>query len=937
MHKSIANHAFIFCFLLGCSMASAQGDWEVRQTGRDFFSGIPVSCADVNGDGLDDLLVLDQAKHLNLGLQYGTAKFHWIPLNYHHHAASWSLNVADLDRNGFNDLIVSSERSSIAVFYQHAGGFSQTAVDDPAFFSQGAAAYDIDADGWTDFTICDDNHATRIYRNDQSGKLIRDQSLIDLRLADPDMEAGNYGCIWTDLENDGDPDLYISKCRPGVEDSTDPRRVNMLFVKEGTSWQSRGEEYGLADGSQSWISLFEDFDNDGLKDCFVLNHYSPNRYFRQRTDHRFEDRTQDSGIDHPGIGIQAIAEDFDNDGDLDLLLSGTSVGLWDNDGNGHFRRLNNALTAAGFSSCATGDFNGDGFVDLYALYADLLNLPNNQRDQLWLNPGNGNGAITVQLKGVASNPNGIGARVVLYRNRQMQSRELHGGEAYGIQHSLNLHFGLGSDAKADSMVIYWTSGAVDAYRDIAAGYRYRATEGGCLQSWPLEAKGKEHYYCQTPDTLLQIASGLKNGKWNTGWQGDSLTPSGEGIYYYTALGPDSCEQRSLPVAVIRNPQEVLRLTNRFDELLCYGSSIELGVDPPGIVHWSTGEDSKTIKADRTGWYFATAQGFCKPVFSDTLRLLLAPRIDVPDVKPDTLRFRRPAMLTSQDDSTSWYDAANDTIPIFTGKIFVSDTLGESRSFWAENQQSFPYPRVHGGPLLPEYVSAPYHASFLNNQMVFDVYEDLVLDSVTLYTDDPGERTIDLLDALGKRIATRDVDLSAGKNQVYLGFDIPASAQSYSLTTNQEKNLLVFGENSPRLYRSDRGFYYPFFIEDKLRIVTSDKGDSYYYYFYDWVVRSKDRRCAGNRVEVPVIYAPVGTEDSPKNILRLRQHGRMLMLAAPENVAAHLDLVACDGRTVYRSAIRTNQWHEIASIAQGVYLARVYIHGLGSWSKRLLID
>ncbi|MBP9210019.1 MAG: CRTAC1 family protein [Saprospiraceae bacterium] len=937
MHKSIANHAFIFCFLIGGPAAYAQNDWEVRQTGRDFFSGIPVSCADVNGDALDDLLVLDQAKHLWLGLQYGTSKFHWVPLNYHHHSASWSLNVADLDRNGFNDLIISSERSSIVVLYQNANGFSQMALDDPAFFSQGAAAYDIDADGWTDFTICDDNHATRIYRNDRSGSLIRDHSLIDLRLVDPDMEAGNYGCIWTDLENDGDPDLYISKCRPGVEDSTDPRRVNMLFVKEGASWQSRGEEFGLADGSQSWISLFEDFDNDGLKDCFVLNHYSPNRYFHQRADHRFEDRTLDSGIDHPGIGIQAIAADFDNDGDLDLLLSGTSVGLWDNDGNGRFHLQNNALKTAGFSSCAAGDFNGDGFIDLYALYADLLNLPNNQRDQLWLNPGNGNGSVTIQLKGISSNPNGIGARVVLYRNQQMQSRELHAGEAYGIQHSLNLHFGLGTHPKADSMVIYWPSGNIDVHRDLPAGYRYRAIEGGCLQSWPLDAKGIAHYYCKIPDTLLLIPTGIENPKWNTGWLGDSLAPSGEGIYYYTGIGPDPCEKLSLPVAVIRNPQEVLRLTHRFDELLCSGTSIELGVNPPGNVQWSTGKNSESIIVDHTGFYFAVSQGFCGPVHSDTLRLLMAPRIDDPEVKPDTLRFRRPAVLTSQDDSTRWYNAPSDSTPIHTGRVFISDTIGESRSFWAENHQSFEYPSVRGGLLIPEYESSPYHASFLNNQMVFDVYEDLVLDSVTLYTGFPGERTIDLLDALGKRIATRDVVLSSGKNQVYLGFAISAAPQSYLLTTNQEKNLLVFGENSPRLYRSDKGFYYPFFIEDKLRIVSSDKGDSYYYYFYDWVIRSKDRKCVGERVEVPVIFAPVGTEERPQTNWSVQIQGRMLMLASPGDASAQLDLIAGDGRNVYHTNTRTNQWHELAALPTGLYLVRFHVRGVGVWSRRLLID
>ena len=54
---------------------NCQDHWNELTSGRDFFSGIPVSCADVNGDAIDDLLILDQGKKLWLGLNNGFGYF----------------------------------------------------------------------------------------------------------------------------------------------------------------------------------------------------------------------------------------------------------------------------------------------------------------------------------------------------------------------------------------------------------------------------------------------------------------------------------------------------------------------------------------------------------------------------------------------------------------------------------------------------------------------------------------------------------------------------------------------------------------------------------------------------------------------------------------------------------------------------------------------
>lgn len=57
-------------------------------------------------------------------------------------------------------------------------------------------------------------------------------------------------------------------------------------------------------------------------------------------------------------------------------------------------------------------------------------------------------------------------------------------------------------------------------------------------------------------------------------------------------------------------------------------------------------------------------------------------------------------------------------------------------------------------------------------MLFTVYNPVILDSVTVYTDDPGKRIIELLDANGVVIQQQEINTVKGRNQVFLGFNIP---------------------------------------------------------------------------------------------------------------------------------------------------------------------
>ena len=182
----------------------------------------------------------------------------------------------------------------------------------------------------------------------------------------------------------------------------------------------------------------------------------------------FTDVTSLAGIqpyvDNFAGGIQVVMEDFDNDTHVDILLTSLSTNhyLLMNNGDFTFTDLNiNWPTPTRMQSAAVGDLNNDGFLDIMAGFANGFNSPSGTPDRLLMNSGNGNNFIKIKLLGNQSNIDGIGASIDVHTNNLKQLREVRSGESYGIMNSLITHFGLGDVQVVDSVVVRWSSGAVD--------------------------------------------------------------------------------------------------------------------------------------------------------------------------------------------------------------------------------------------------------------------------------------------------------------------------------------------------------------------------------------------------------------------------------------------------------------------------------------------
>jgi uncharacterized repeat protein (TIGR03806 family) len=437
---------------------------------QDNFSGLPMGVIDMNGDGKDDIVQFNSARNLRIQYQNSPGQtFSSYGVGSVSSNNQWGTAIADFDQNGYNDIMSGGAYDNLKIITNNNGNnsYSVSTLSNSNIFLQGANFADINNDGWADIFACHDDAESRAYQNNQDGTLSYNANLIRTFTTPSSDNSGNYASMWMDYDNDGDLDLYISKCRGGVNSSSDPRRINMLWQNDGNNnYTEVAGQANLKIGDQTWLSDFGDIDNDGDLDAIVINHGTGPNLMRNNGNGTFTEITSGSGLlptlrPEDFFGIQGFFKDFNNDGFIDLMVSGDNHYIFYNNGDGTFKNAPNPFNSNQIQSFSVGDLNHDGFLDIYAGYANGLNSPSSTKDRIWINQGNSNNFLNIQLKGTDSNINGIGARVEVYGAWGKQIRDVRSGEGYGLVNTYTQHFGLGLNTQVDKVIVRWPSGNVD--------------------------------------------------------------------------------------------------------------------------------------------------------------------------------------------------------------------------------------------------------------------------------------------------------------------------------------------------------------------------------------------------------------------------------------------------------------------------------------------
>lgn len=169
---------------------------------------------------------------------------------------------------------------------------------------------------------------------------------------------------WADYDNDGTLDLAVAT----IKAATPPLLYKNL---DGLSFIDISQEAGLTrDGSTTRHVIWVDYDRDGFLDLFAAGNKQSHLY-RNSGDGTFEDVSSLAGLTEPGNSLSAVFFDADNDGWPDLFLAqGGYNKFYINNGDGTFTDASESsgLEGAPFwqtTSVCSGDYNGDGFLDIY--------------------------------------------------------------------------------------------------------------------------------------------------------------------------------------------------------------------------------------------------------------------------------------------------------------------------------------------------------------------------------------------------------------------------------------------------------------------------------------------------------------------------------------------------------------------------------------------
>lgn len=465
---------------------------ETDHTGG--YLGTGMSFADFNGDGIDDL----SFGHHNGELKFyeGTGNgFTVLDLDLSTpESQSKGIVWADVDNDGDQDLFVAFRLAPNKLWINQGDmvmlDVSETcgiAQDDRRSF--GPAFGDFDRDGLLDLFVANYGYAVdvpqgnELYRNLGNGEFEDVTEVMGLGGDNLQSFQGN----WMDIDRDGWLDLYVIRDRFIYP--------NLFYHNLGAemgeaSFEEEAEIRGLDIAINCMSSSPHDFDRDGDLDVFVSGGLEGNVLLENDGYGSFTDITNELVVMNE-VCWSGQWLDIDSDGWEELHVTTGIAHFTDfpsvltennNEPDELFLNSNGTLgmpgelfqsgSVLGFST-ATGDYNGDGFID-FASHKVGLN-PEIRRS----NP-NGNHWLRVLLHGTESNADAVGSKIEIWAGSDYWYRETYCGEAYLAQNSRWEHFGMSNHTTIDSLKVTWPLGSEEMWTDLPTSAQIELTEGSAV-------------------------------------------------------------------------------------------------------------------------------------------------------------------------------------------------------------------------------------------------------------------------------------------------------------------------------------------------------------------------------------------------------------------------------------------------------------------------
>ncbi|MDX2153789.1 MAG: CRTAC1 family protein [Bryobacteraceae bacterium] len=443
-----------------------------RSAGLDIeMYGLGVAVGDYNNDGFPDLLLTAMGQNR---LFQNTGKGTFVDVTQKaglggREGFSSSALWFDFDRDGHLDLFVANYvrwtpesdvfcsltgreksyctpeayRGSTCWLFRNRGDgtfedvTAKAGLFDSSSKSLGVTMLDYDQDGWPDLFVANDTQPNKLYRNQRDGTFAEVALKAGVAFSEDGKARAGMGVDAADYDNSGIESLVVT--------NFDNEMLGLYRGSRGGTFSDQAAQSEIGKATRRSLGFgcfFFDADLDGLLDLLVVNGHIDETVARVRTDVQYAQRPHlflnqgkgrfrdvaaeiGGGFAAPKVGRGAAFGDFDNDGDLDVLIT----------------------------------TNG-GPVHLYR--NDVVS---------------GNRWLRFRLTGTKSNRDAIGASVKILVDGESRSRTIKSGSSYLSQSELPVTFGLGKRDLVERAVITWPSGRTEEFRNLRAGKRYEIVEG----------------------------------------------------------------------------------------------------------------------------------------------------------------------------------------------------------------------------------------------------------------------------------------------------------------------------------------------------------------------------------------------------------------------------------------------------------------------------
>jgi hypothetical protein len=310
-----------------------------------------------------------------------------------------------------------------------------------------------------------------------------------------DFRGFGFGGVFTDFDNDGDQDLIVN------HDFGYKRTPDMLLENRypKKSFRDVAKEKNMDLRINSMGTAVGDYNNDGLMDYYYTNIKFNFFMVNQGPGKPFVNKTGELGMQFFAISWGANFADFDQDGDVDLFvangdLNPNCVAMGDfffENRNGKFQDMARAYGVNDYGlgrGSVVFDYDNDGDLDLLVVnQAPTLTYPVESFTRLYRNDSTFGNWIKINLKGVDAESHGIGSKVEVEAGGRKMIREIDGGGSSHIsQNSVIAHFGLGNATMIDKITVYWTGGNKQTITNAGVNRLVTITE--------VPAKKTDHFY-----------------------------------------------------------------------------------------------------------------------------------------------------------------------------------------------------------------------------------------------------------------------------------------------------------------------------------------------------------------------------------------------------------------------------------------------------------